>query len=100
MTEGTDANFQDLISKGLVLVDFYTPFCGPCRQLAPTLEKLESVSVVKVDVSSFPNIGSQYNITAVPTIIFFKEGQQVYRTMGVQSKELLQVKIDELLSDS
>lgn len=88
--------FSQEINHGLVLVDFYTPYCGPCKQLAPILEKLENVKLVKVDVSENIELGSMYNVTAVPTLIFFKDGQQVYRTMGLQSKELLQCKIDEL----
>lgn len=96
MIEATDENFKECIADGLVLVDFYTPFCGPCRQLAPILQKLEKVKVVKVNVSVNTNIGSEYAVVSVPTIVFFKNGTQVYRTVGLQSQELLQAKVDEL----
>jgi thioredoxin 1 len=96
MIEAQEENFKQLISDGLVLVDFATPYCPPCRQLIPVLSTLKNVRVVKVDVTTCMNIGSEYNIVSVPTIIFFKNGMQVYRTVGLQSQELLQAKIDEL----
>ena len=97
MIEAADSTFEEEIVEGLVLADFYTPSCGPCRQLTPILETLENIKVVKVDVTNAMNLGSAYNIVAVPTLIFFKDGKQVYRTTGLQSKELLQAKIDELI---
>jgi thioredoxin 1 len=96
MIESTSATFEEDIASGLVLVDFHTPTCGPCRQLAPILEKLENVKVVKVNLIEHMDLGSRHNITAVPTMIFFKDGKQVYRTMGFQLQELLQAKINEL----
>lgn len=96
MIEATDATFANEISQGLVLADFYTTSCGPCRQLAPILETLQNVKVVKLDVANFMDSATAYNIVAVPTLIFFKDGKLVYRTTGLQSKELLQAKIDEL----
>jgi len=96
MLEADSGNFQQMISEGLVLVDFYTPYCGPCRQLAPILENLKNIKVVKVDVSECQDIGVKQNIKNVPTLIFYKNGEQVYLTMGLQSPDLLQAKVDEL----
>lgn len=98
MIEATEDDFKEAIAEGIVLVDFYTPSCGPCRQLGPVLEKLENVKVVKVNVSSSTELGNEYNVVAVPTLVFFKGGEQVYRTVGLQSQELLQAKVDELNS--
>jgi thioredoxin 1 len=96
MIELNESQFDDGIKDGLVLVDFYTPSCGPCRALAPVLEQLKDIKVVKVNVSDNPSLATRYAFSAVPTLIFTKDGSEVARMVGMQPKEVLQKKIDEL----
>jgi len=77
--------FEEVISEGCVLVDYYANWCGPCRQIAPMLEQI-SGDVVKVDVDANPEIAQQYNIQSLPTLVLFSNGREVERLVGVQSK--------------
>lgn len=99
----TDANFEAevLKSKGLVLVDFFAEWCGPCKMMAPSIEKLAKsyegkVKIGKLDVDANNDIGQRYEIQSIPTIIFFKDGQIVEKLVGFQSEEALKQKIDSL----
>lgn len=99
---------QDVFQKevlehqGLVVVDFWAPWCGPCRVLSPIIEELAEelqgkVKVAKVNVDENGEIASQYNVMGIPTIIFFKNGQMVDQHVGVLQKEDLKKKIDGLM---
>lgn len=96
MQELNESNFDENTKEGLVLVDFYTPSCGPCRAMAPVLGQLTGINVVKVDVAENMSLALKYKFSSVPTFVFLREGQEVYRTSGFQSKDNLQKKIDEL----
>ena len=91
-----EGNFQEKTSQGVVLVDFFSEHCGPCRMLAPVLETLQNAAVYKVDVYECLNIAGQYGVSAVPTLVFLKNGQEVHRMVGLQSASVLQNKINEL----
>ena len=85
-----------------VLVDFWASWCMPCRMLAPTIEKLAKenqgkLKVCKLNTDENQNIAAQYGIQGIPTLIIFKEGKEVGRTVGVMSKEKLQEKLDPIL---
>ncbi len=98
----TDANFnQDVLqAKGLVVVDFYAPWCGPCKMMAPTIAELSEeftgrITIGKLDVDENPLIGEKYQIQSIPTIIFFKSGNVVEILNGFQNKEVLKMKMEE-----
>lgn len=86
-----DSNFSEKIANGVVLVDFFATWCGPCRMLGPTIEELGeesdgSFAVYKVDVDECEDAAMDYGIMSVPTMIVFKNGEEAERLIGVQPK--------------
>lgn len=93
----TDANFQSEVinSNQPVLVDFWAAWCGPCRAVSPTIEELAkefagSVKVGQLNIDENPIAPSEFNISSIPAVLLFKEGQVVETLVGVQSKERYQ----------
>lgn len=89
-----DENFQTEISKGVTLVDFYADWCGPCRMIAPVIEELASemngkAKIAKLDIESAQQTTSTFHVTSIPTIIIFKDGQEVKRVVGIKDKQTL-----------
>jgi len=91
-----DSNFdaEVLGASGPVLVDFYTTWCGPCKMLAPIVEKLADefsgkLTVAKVDLDQAPNLASRYNITSVPTVIVFEAGKTKATHTGLANRQKL-----------
>ena len=86
----TNENFKELI-KEKTLVDFYANWCGPCKMIAPELERAESnVKVVKVDVDEFEDLAREYSVMSIPTLVLFENGKEVKRTIGFISKEKIE----------
>jgi thioredoxin 1 len=90
----TDQNFEKevLKSEKPVLVDFWAPWCGPCQMVSPLIEELAKevegkVKVGKLNVDENPQVATKYGIMSIPTVIFFKEGKEVVRQIGLESKE-------------
>ena len=93
----TDATFDEVVlaSERPVLVDFWAAWCGPCRMVAPEMEKLAQkyagkVDVVKVDVDANPGISMRYGIMSIPTIAFFRPGEQPMGVVGFRPAEQLE----------
>lgn len=99
-----DESFQDevLNKDGLVVVDFYAEWCMPCKMLGPILEEvadsnLGKIKVVKLNVDNAQATSSNYGVMGVPSMIFFKNGQEVERVVGLRGKEDIQTIIDSLI---
>ena len=96
----TNTNFQELIQDSkLVIADFWATWCGPCRMLSPVLDEVEEemsdkISVVKVNVDDADEIAAKYRIMSIPTLLFFKDGQIVDKTVGAMPKNVLVEKIN------
>ena len=88
-----------LDGSGVVLVDFFATWCGPCKMLAPVLEELSTelegkVKIYKVDVDENGDLARKYGIMSVPTMIAFKDGKEVYKSVGFSSKADLKAKLE------
>lgn len=86
-----ESNFEEKIASGVVLVDFFATWCGPCRMLGPVIEELGaesegSYAVYKVDIDECEDVAMDFGIMSVPTVIIFKDGAEAERMIGVQPK--------------
>jgi thioredoxin 1 len=102
--EVTDGNFQAevLEAEGAVLVDFWAPWCGPCRIVAPHLEELnserEDLRVVKLNVDDNPQTAAKYSVMSIPTLLLFKHGQLAHQIIGALPKNRLVQELEPALA--
>ena len=98
----TDATFEAETKEGLVLVDFWATWCGPCRMQAPILEKLsqefseDELKILKIDVDENPETARAFGIMSIPTLLFKKDGQVVKQVAGVHTADQIKAIVAEL----
>jgi thioredoxin 1 len=104
MLEITSSNFEKEIlnSRTPVLVDFWAPWCMPCRIIAPLVEELaekmkERAKICKINVDENPDLANELSVLNIPTLVFFKDGKEISRMIGVNSKEAIESKLDKIL---
>ncbi|WP_297881795.1 thioredoxin [uncultured Campylobacter sp.] len=99
--ELTSENF-DVIKEGVALVDFWAPWCGPCRMIAPIIEELANdyegkAKICKVNTDEAQDLAVQFGVRSIPTILFFKDGELKAQLIGAQSKQIIADKLNSLL---
>ena len=102
--EFTDGNFSSEVLESTipVLVDFWAPWCAPCRQIAPVIDQLatdnaDAVKVGKMNLDENPNTPQQYGVSSIPTLLIFKDGEVVNRLVGGQPKSRMQAALDAVI---
>lgn len=93
-----NTNFDETIASELVLVDFWAPWCGPCKMMLPILEEIDSegkIKVAKLNADDFPEISNRFSVSSIPTMIVFKYGQPVHTIIGAMPKARLEKELAE-----
>ncbi|HJV91125.1 MAG TPA: thioredoxin [Holophagaceae bacterium] len=98
----TDAEFQATVAEGVTLVDFWAPWCGPCKMIAPTLDELAGelqgkARIAKVNVDDNPEVAGSFGIMSIPTLLLFKDGKPVGKVVGAQPKASLKAFVEQAL---
>lgn len=97
-----DENFDEGIAKGVALVDFYADWCGPCRMIAPIIKKLADdmhgqATIAKVDIEHAQRVAGSFQVTSIPTLILFKDGEEIERITGVRDENTLKALLQSAL---
>ncbi len=100
--ELTSANFDETVKEGVTLVDFWAPWCGPCRMIAPVIEELADeyegkATIAKVNTDEEQEIAVKFGIRSIPTVMIFKDGEVVDQMIGAASKQAFEEKINAQL---
>ena len=93
-------NFKSSIAKGIAVIDFWAPWCGPCKQMTPVIEKLAQeqpdLTIGKLDIDEAKEIAQDYNVLSIPTVIIFKDGEDMDRIVGVTSDKKIMEKVNSI----
>ena len=85
-----------VIGNNLCLVDFYADWCGPCKMLAPILEEIDFIEVLKVNVDEHSDLAAKYGIMSIPTLLFFKDGKEIKKEIGFRNKDEIKSIVETL----
>jgi len=101
--EANQNNFSKIISKGVVLVDFFAQWCGPCRMVTPIIEEIADemdgkATFVKIDIDKETILASDYKVTSIPTLILFKNGKEVNRIVGLRDADAIKKFVEEAIN--
>jgi thioredoxin 1 len=96
----TDADFQATIASGITLIDFWAPWCGPCKAIAPLLDELageygDRVQIVKINIDENQTVAAQFGVASIPTLILFKDGSKIAQKVGGAAKAAIKTFINQ-----
>lgn len=91
-----EENLLEVIGQELYLVDFYADWCGPCKMLAPLLEEVDFINVLKVNVDEHPELAAKFGVMSIPTLIFFQNGLEKRKEIGFRNIEEIKEIVDNL----
>ena len=83
----SDESFEEEVKNGVVLVDFYADWCGPCKRMGEVLETMDGINILKVNTDEHAELATSFGVMSIPTLILFKDGSEVSKLIGLQSKE-------------
>ncbi|HRY83117.1 MAG TPA: thioredoxin [Candidatus Cloacimonadota bacterium] len=95
-----DKEFDSIVEKGIVLVDFYADWCGPCNLLSPVIDEIANkdpqLTILKINVDEHPDLAEKHGVLSIPTLLFFKDGVSLDSSIGVVSENVILNKIEIL----
>ena len=80
-----EEEFNEVIKKDKVVIDFYAEWCGPCKMLGPILEQVNEIDILKINVDEFPDLAAKFGVMSIPTLILFVEGKEIKKEIGFKN---------------